>query len=241
MEVPSSPASIITAPPEYRETAQRLGKLIAEAKTCHFALLHYDGISKSMVDWFWPADRDGKKIPPSDLEVHRDVYNFRYPCCLCADGGGRGAYVESVVYSWWNKDTKKVDWTVRCASDTCGYQLRIDMYFRLPTSATCQYPRREREISPVELQWTHREQTELLNRLNSSVGNGITYEYNQHETTSIRERTLGGPNDPACKASRRLKWNFESERQYEVYDTVLAIVARVPETLLMNEDSDMSN
>ncbi|KAG1845649.1 hypothetical protein F4604DRAFT_1688633 [Suillus subluteus] len=202
MEVPSSPASIITAPPEYHETAQRLGKLIAEAKTCHFALLHYDGISKSMVDWFWPADRDGKKIPPSDLEVHRDVYNFRYPCCLCADGGGRGAYVESAVYSWWNKDTKKIDWTVRCASDTCGYQC-----YQLQPPAS------------------------ILEE----------YEYNQHETTSIRERTLGGPNDPACKASRRLKWNFESERQYEVYDTVLAIVARVPETLLMNEDSDMSN
>ncbi|KAG1899721.1 uncharacterized protein F5891DRAFT_980949 [Suillus fuscotomentosus] len=58
-----------------------------------------------------PANSDGKKIPPSNLEDHCDAYNFRYPCCLCADGGGRGAYVESAVYSWWNKDTKKADWT----------------------------------------------------------------------------------------------------------------------------------
>ncbi|KAG2105836.1 uncharacterized protein F5147DRAFT_654078 [Suillus discolor] len=42
MEAPSSPSSIITAPPDYHESALRLTKLITEAMTCHFALLHYD-------------------------------------------------------------------------------------------------------------------------------------------------------------------------------------------------------
>ncbi|KAG1843768.1 hypothetical protein F4604DRAFT_1938005 [Suillus subluteus] len=174
MEAPSSPSSTITAPPDYKETAQRIGRLIAEAKTCNLTLLHYDGASKSMVDWFWPADGDGKKIPPFDLEIHRDEYNFRYPCCICADGGGRGEYVESAVYSWWDKDTDQTDWTARCASDRCGYKVKMDMYFRLPTVATFQYPRREQQILPVALEWTDREQTELLNRLRSAISDGIT-------------------------------------------------------------------
>ncbi|KAG2129631.1 hypothetical protein DEU56DRAFT_915136 [Suillus clintonianus] len=174
MEAPSSPSSTITAPPDYKEISQRIGRLVAEAKTCNLTLLHYDGASKSMVDWFWPADGDGKKIPPFNLEIHRDEYNFRYPCCICADGGGRGEYVESAVYSWWDKDTDQTDWTARCASDRCGYKVKMDMYFRLPTVATFQYPRREQQILPVALEWTDREQTELLNRLRSAIGDGIT-------------------------------------------------------------------
>ncbi|OJA16861.1 hypothetical protein AZE42_09972 [Rhizopogon vesiculosus] len=142
MEAPSSPSSIITAAPDYSETSQRLAKLIAEAMTCGFALLHYDSASKSMIEWCWPTDGDGKKILPSGLEKYHDEYNFRYPCCICADGGGRGAYVEAAVYPWWNKSTKKTDWTTRCASDRCGYQVKIDMYFQLSSLATTRYPRR---------------------------------------------------------------------------------------------------
>ncbi|KAG1765665.1 hypothetical protein EDD22DRAFT_950972 [Suillus occidentalis] len=128
MEPPSSPSSIITAPPECRETARRLAKLIVEAKACRFALLHYEGASKSMVDWFWPTNSDGERIPPSDLEIHRDAYNFRYPCCLCADGGGRRAYVESAVYPWWNKDTKKADWIPPAGilEELKGYSIHYD-------------------------------------------------------------------------------------------------------------------
>jgi hypothetical protein len=69
-----------------------------------------------------PADDEGKKIHPSDLEMYRDKYDFRYPCCLCADGGGRGAYVEAAMYSWWDETIKDTYWTARCASDRCGYQ-----------------------------------------------------------------------------------------------------------------------
>ncbi|KAG1894274.1 uncharacterized protein F5891DRAFT_985162 [Suillus fuscotomentosus] len=94
MEAPSSPSSTITAPPDYHETAWRLAKLIAEAMTCHFALLHYDSTSKSMVEWWWPIDGDGKKILPFNLEIHRKEYELKYPCCLCANGSGRSAYIE---------------------------------------------------------------------------------------------------------------------------------------------------
>jgi hypothetical protein len=105
-----------------------------------------------------PADGEGKKIPPFDLEKCRDKYDFRYPCCLCADGGGREAYVEAAVYPWWNKTTKNTYWTARCASDKCGYQgqccscsrrshtnhhlVKIDMYSRRAPLAAFQYPRR---------------------------------------------------------------------------------------------------
>jgi hypothetical protein len=50
MEPPSSPSSTITAPPDYGETPRRLAKLIVEAMTCNFALLHYDSATKSMIE-----------------------------------------------------------------------------------------------------------------------------------------------------------------------------------------------
>jgi hypothetical protein len=53
METPSSPSSTITAPPDDHENIQRLAKLIVEAMTCRFAVLHYDSASKSMVAWCW--------------------------------------------------------------------------------------------------------------------------------------------------------------------------------------------
>lgn len=53
MEPPSSPSSIITAPPDCSETARKLAKLTVEAKTCRLALLHYDSASESMVEWCW--------------------------------------------------------------------------------------------------------------------------------------------------------------------------------------------
>jgi hypothetical protein len=69
-----------------------------------------------------PADGDGERVPLSSLEKYRDEHELRYPCCLCADGGGRKAYVEAAVYPWWNEVDKNTDWIVRCASDGCGYR-----------------------------------------------------------------------------------------------------------------------
>ncbi|KAG1806685.1 uncharacterized protein HD556DRAFT_1303094 [Suillus plorans] len=150
-----------------------LAKLIMEAKTCHFALLHYDSASESMIEWCWPADREGRKILPSNLEKHCKKYDFRYPCCVCANGGGRGAYIEVAVYPWWNKTTNNTFWIVRCASDRCGYQVKIDMYSRLAPLAAFWYPRREQRAPPIQLEWTFREQMELLNELDSPVGDRI--------------------------------------------------------------------
>ncbi|KIK37769.1 hypothetical protein CY34DRAFT_108952 [Suillus luteus UH-Slu-Lm8-n1] len=164
MEAPSSPSSTITAPPDYTETARRLAKMIVEAMTCDFAFMHYDSASEYMIEWRWPIGCDGKRVPPSHLKKHRDGYDFRFPCCLCADGGGRGAYVESAVYSWWDESTKKTDWIARCTANRCGYQ------------AEFQYPQREQEVLPeaIPLEWTYKEQKELLNRLDSCIGNGIS-------------------------------------------------------------------
>lgn len=113
-----------------------------------------------------PIDGDGNKVLPFNLEIHREEYELKYPCCLCADGRGRTAYIECAVYSWRNKDTGQFDWTARCASDECGYQgqhssrsresqlksrhhlVKIDTYFRLPTITTFQYPRRGMSVRP---------------------------------------------------------------------------------------------
>ncbi|KAG2112779.1 hypothetical protein DEU56DRAFT_762022 [Suillus clintonianus] len=198
MEAPSSPSSTITAPPDFHEAARRLARMIAEAMTCDFALMHYDSASESMIEWYWPIGCDGKKIPPSHLEMHRDGYDYRFPCCLCADGGGRGAYVESAVYSWWDEGTKKTDWTARCTTNRCGYQGSVFFILKkisdsispsenrqiLPSTILSRLPvpskrfmtdDKEQEVLPkaIRLEWTHREQTELLKRLNSSIGNGI--------------------------------------------------------------------
>ncbi|KAG1894623.1 uncharacterized protein F5891DRAFT_984895 [Suillus fuscotomentosus] len=135
--------------------------------TCHFALLHYDSVSKSMIEWYWPNNDKGKKVLLSNFEKYRKERQFRYPCCLCAEEGGRGAYMEAAVYSWRDKTTDKTYWNARCASDQCGYR------------GTCQYPRRDnveehKEPRPIDLEWTYLEQTELMKRLEFTVGDGIT-------------------------------------------------------------------
>ncbi|KAG1896201.1 uncharacterized protein F5891DRAFT_983720 [Suillus fuscotomentosus] len=132
--------------PSYHETAQQLGKLIVQAMTYRFALLHYDSSSKTMVEWCWPANGEGQKIPPSNLEDCRAEYDFKYLCCLCADDG---EYVEAAVYSWWNETTKKTYWIAR-------YQEQS-----------------QRTISAVKIKWTNQEQKELLRKLDLSDGDGI--------------------------------------------------------------------
>ncbi|KAG2128746.1 hypothetical protein DEU56DRAFT_915419 [Suillus clintonianus] len=175
MEVPSSPSSIITAPPDYRESARRLAKLVTEAMTCDFALLHYDKISRSMIEWCWPNDDEGKKVLPSNFKKYREEHDFLYPCCLCAEEGGRGAYTEAAVYSWRDKTTDNTCWKARCASDRCGYRVKIDAYYHRSSVGTCQYPRREqhKEPRPIHLEWTYQEQKELMKNL-ESAGDGIT-------------------------------------------------------------------
>ncbi|KAG2753753.1 hypothetical protein P692DRAFT_20722120 [Suillus brevipes Sb2] len=165
MEPPSSPSSTITAPPDNYDAARRLAKMSTEAMVSSTALLHYDNTSGSMVEWCWPADSEGKKILPSNFGKHRDEYEFRYPCCLCADGGGKAAYVEAAVYPWWNNTMKQTQWTARCASDKCGYQ-EVRVYSAAVLHHTDgRIDDQKPPIPPVRFEWTLQEQKELLNRL----------------------------------------------------------------------------
>ncbi|KAG2746625.1 hypothetical protein P692DRAFT_20738534 [Suillus brevipes Sb2] len=175
MQTPSSPSSIITAPPDCHETAVRLAKLIGEAMVCRFALLHYDSASKMMIEWYWPNDDEGKKVLLLNFEKYRNERDFRYPCCLCADGCGKEAYTEAAVYPWKDDATQETYWRARCASDKCGYRVRIDAYYRRTSIATFQYPaENDEEPHPIQLEWTYQEQTELFKKLESSMGDGIT-------------------------------------------------------------------
>ncbi|KAG2747420.1 hypothetical protein P692DRAFT_20737514 [Suillus brevipes Sb2] len=170
MEAPSSPSSIITAPPDCHERALRLAKLTAEAMTCDFALLHYDSVSKSMIEWCWPNDDGGNKVLLSDFEKYRKEHEFQYPCCLCAEEGGRGTYTEAAVYSWRDKTTDETCWNARCASDQCGYQGQCSSFLRRPKTNYHLH----KEPRPILLEWTYSEQTELMKTLQSAVGGGIT-------------------------------------------------------------------
>ncbi|KAG2125098.1 hypothetical protein DEU56DRAFT_759433 [Suillus clintonianus] len=161
MATPSSPSSAITAPPDYHETAVTFAKLATEAMTCHFALLHYDSTSKSMIEWCWPDDDKGQKVPLSDFEKYRDE--------------------QAAVYPWRDKDTNKTQWNARCARDICGYRVKIDKYYDRSSLVTFNYPLRdcpEEHDKPcsIQLEWAWREQKELMAKLDSSIGDGITRE-----------------------------------------------------------------
>ncbi|KAG2055215.1 hypothetical protein BDR06DRAFT_971024 [Suillus hirtellus] len=176
MEPPSSPSSTITAPPNYHDVAQRLGRLIVEAMTSSSALLHYDNASQSMVEWCWPADSEGKKIPPSNFKKYRNEYEF---------SGGKVAYVEAAVYPWWNNTTKQTHWTARY--NIKHHLVKIDIYFNLVSSVAFRYPRRDDKnppIPPIRLEWTFREETQLLDRLAFGV---IRVRYNQ-KADKIQQR-----------------------------------------------------
>ncbi|KAG1886926.1 uncharacterized protein F5891DRAFT_988542 [Suillus fuscotomentosus] len=169
---PSSPSSTITAPPDYHETALTLARLATEAMTCKFALLHYDSVSKTMIEWYWPDDEEGKKVPPSNFEKYRDERKFQYPCCLCAFSTRREAYTEAAVYPWRDKATNKLYWNARCTSDT----LKIDIHYHRSSLVTFIYPLRGEHEKPclIQLEWTRREQKDLMAKLDSSIGDGIT-------------------------------------------------------------------
>ncbi|KIK32969.1 hypothetical protein CY34DRAFT_110787, partial [Suillus luteus UH-Slu-Lm8-n1] len=156
MQTPSSPSSIITTPPDCHEKAVRLAKLMGEAMFCSFALLHYDSASKKMIKWYWPDDDEGKKVLPSNFAKYRNERDFRYPCCLCADGCGKEAYIEAAVYPWKDDTDQETYWRARCTSDTCGYKAEHG------------------KPCPIQLEWTRQEQAELFKRLKSSMGDGIT-------------------------------------------------------------------
>ncbi|KAG0698734.1 hypothetical protein DFH29DRAFT_877802 [Suillus ampliporus] len=172
MATPSSPSSAITAPLDYHETAVTFAKLAMEAMTCHSALLHYDSTSKSMTEWCWPDDDQGQKVPLLNFKKYRDERKFRYPCCLCASSSEREAYTEAAVYPWRDKATNKTYWNARCAYDrfTFNYPLRA---YRKAIVLLTDCPEEHDKLCSIQLEWTWREQTELMVKLDSSIGDGI--------------------------------------------------------------------
>jgi hypothetical protein len=92
--------------------------------------------------------------------MHCNEYNFRFPCCLCADGGGRGVYVESAIYPWWNERTKKTDWTAQghVANATVDILHAMDIHLSrdardilFPSSRRCSVPCQNHLILQVPL------------------------------------------------------------------------------------------
>ncbi|KAG1783338.1 hypothetical protein EV702DRAFT_1224418 [Suillus placidus] len=172
METPSSFSSTITAPPDCHETTRIFAKLSAEAMTCQSALLHYDSVSKSMIEWCWPDDDEGKKVPLLNFEKYRNKHKFRYPCCLCASSSGR-QYTEAAVYPWRDMVTNKT-----CCKNRQILSQIISSYLELPSLSAIvllmDCLEEHEEPYPIQMEWTWREQAELMMKLGSSIGNGIT-------------------------------------------------------------------
>ena len=67
-----------------------------------------------------PITQTGERVPPSDFDGYRVNYDFRAPCCLCANDAVGGRYTESAVFL--ALDGKYTgEYVAGCASDTCGY------------------------------------------------------------------------------------------------------------------------
>ncbi|KAG2343796.1 hypothetical protein BDR05DRAFT_947902 [Suillus weaverae] len=141
MRTPSSASSTITAPLDYHEIALMLAKLATEAMTCYFAILYYNSVLKSMIEWCWPEDGKGKKVQPSNFQKYHNECKFQYLCCLCASSSERGAYTEAAVYPWRDKITNEMHWNARCAADRCGYRVT----FKYPLRGRVQKRRPSRQ------------------------------------------------------------------------------------------------
>ncbi|KAH7905765.1 hypothetical protein BJ138DRAFT_1164130 [Hygrophoropsis aurantiaca] len=174
MENPPSRSPTITPPHSDEVNTQRLVNLIIEAILSISSVLHYDANTRNMVEWLWPADDENAKIPPSQFNSYRKNHVFKFPCCICADNDGQ--YMESAVYPWWDETIQKTFWTARCAMDNCGYEVRIDQYFKQTSQVTFIYPQKAntRRPPPVQMIWTRREQRILMDRLDSFPSNGIS-------------------------------------------------------------------
>lgn len=84
-----------------------------------------------------PCQLDGSRVPPSELDTHRQTHHFRAPCCLCAVDIP-GGYVESSIglvrvlkplpNTGFGKHPLNGQYVAKCRVGLCGYtgeRLRI--------------------------------------------------------------------------------------------------------------------
>ncbi|KAG0701242.1 hypothetical protein DFH29DRAFT_876056 [Suillus ampliporus] len=118
--------------------------------TCHLTLLHYDTYKCR------PNDDEGNKVLPSNFKKYHEER-------------GRGAYTEVAVYPWKDKTADKTYWNPPASTPRRGMNLlHCSVMILLSRN-----PEEHKKPRPIQLEWTYWEQRELIEKLESAVGDGI--------------------------------------------------------------------
>jgi len=125
-------------------------------------ILHYDSASRDLCAWFWwvfkpvpmfysyhwhhsrPVDGAGQRVTPSSLLDHRNAYQFRAPCCLCAQNCTTDDYIESAIYIT-GVGQYSGKYVAGCAFNRCGYLSKL--HLSLDIHISC--------LPILSLSWTH--------------------------------------------------------------------------------------
>ncbi|KAG0695160.1 hypothetical protein DFH29DRAFT_880205 [Suillus ampliporus] len=183
METPSSPSSAITAPPNYHETTVMFAKLATEAMTCHFSLLHYDSLTMTRERKFRHRtsrstamnanfDIRAAYVPPAAEERRTQ----RQQCIL----GG----IRQPIRLIGMQDAHLIDVGIELPSITL-----FEQYSLIEMDCLEEH----KKPSPIQMEWTWREQTELMAKVDSSIGDGITALQAMHASRSKANDELPYP------------------------------------------------
>jgi hypothetical protein len=78
-----------------------------------------------IVDCSRPIDEMGRRVTPSTLSDHRITYQFKAPCCVCAENSPTADYIETAIYVA-TSGPYFGEYVAGCALNKCGYLSKLE-------------------------------------------------------------------------------------------------------------------
>ncbi|KAH6890792.1 hypothetical protein BKA70DRAFT_1441694 [Coprinopsis sp. MPI-PUGE-AT-0042] len=157
-DIPSI-TQVVSAPcrirkPDAAHFLRRIQAAQVNTKSSSPAILQWISNRDNLGRWAWPANPEtGERIPPSELESHRQTHHFLAPCCLCAIELNE-TYVESriglvLVPSGAHGSFMNGEYIAECALRKCGYFVPLEKFYVIEALLVKRYPKREHSL-PAE-------------------------------------------------------------------------------------------
>ncbi|KAI0038237.1 hypothetical protein FA95DRAFT_1684707 [Auriscalpium vulgare] len=106
-------------------------------------ILEFVSSEERLVEWAWPVNEDGERVPPSELVAHRNTHCFKGPGCLCAAlDPDPNAFTEAAIFRV-RTGRLSGNWVAACAHGVCRYFYIIERIYPRQGILVKRYPRRE--------------------------------------------------------------------------------------------------
>ncbi|TFK16494.1 hypothetical protein FA15DRAFT_711757 [Coprinopsis marcescibilis] len=124
-------------------------------------ILHWKPSPGNLVPWNWPCTVEGQRVPPCELENHRQTHEFQAPCCLCPalkKGSDAEIYTETRIglvqvapKVQYGRHPLNGQYAVQCARNHCGYFICLEWFYALPLMHLRYYKKRDTPLPAHEL------------------------------------------------------------------------------------------